>query len=290
VYNLLWHTVRSRTAHALAVGALLPIPTETHRLEDRGIPFSVRIALGQEQKSRATRVQKKAGVNPFLPPDRDLFVADLSETHFCLLNKYNVVENHLLILTRAFEPQEDRLNLRDFAALWRAMAEIDGLGFYNSGPEAGASQPHKHLQLVPSPLGEGPERVPLERVFGRAGLAGGIGRLPAFPFPHAVARLDLGAEHRREAEAPRRALTLYRELCRAVFPGGDVGPYNLLLTRDWMLLVPRVRDRAELGDGRSLGLNALAFAGSLFVPGPEELARLRRHGPVALLATVVGVG
>ena len=44
----------------------------------------------------------------------------------------------------------------DFDALARGLAAIDGLAFYNGGTVAGASQPHKHLQLVPVPLGVGP--------------------------------------------------------------------------------------------------------------------------------------
>jgi sulfate adenylyltransferase (ADP) / ATP adenylyltransferase len=30
-----------------------------------------------------------------------------------------------------------------------------GLAYYNCGPSSGASQPHKHVQVVPLPLAEG---------------------------------------------------------------------------------------------------------------------------------------
>ena len=40
----------------------------------------------------------------------DLFVADISPTHVCILNKFNVVDYHLLIITRAFESQENLLS------------------------------------------------------------------------------------------------------------------------------------------------------------------------------------
>ena len=69
-----------------------------------------------------------------------------------LLNKYNVVPHHLLIITRHFESQESALTQADFQALWTCLAEYDSLGFYNSGESAGASQPHKHLQTVPLPM------------------------------------------------------------------------------------------------------------------------------------------
>jgi ATP adenylyltransferase/5',5'''-P-1,P-4-tetraphosphate phosphorylase II len=42
----------------------------------------------------------------------------LSGTHTLLLNKFNIVAHHVLVVTRAFEPQTDPLNLQDFAATW----------------------------------------------------------------------------------------------------------------------------------------------------------------------------
>ena len=46
-----------------------------------------------------------------------MFVADVSDTHLCLLNKFNVIEHHLLIVTRKFEHQETLLTVRDFQAV-----------------------------------------------------------------------------------------------------------------------------------------------------------------------------
>ena len=84
-----------------------------------------------------------------------MFVADISPTHVCLLNKFNVIDHHLLVVTRAFEEQDAAINAADFAALWVCMAEVDGLAFYNGGKLAGASQRHKHLQIAPLPWGPG---------------------------------------------------------------------------------------------------------------------------------------
>lgn len=35
----------------------------------------------------------------------------------------------------------------DFAAWYRVVSELPGVGFYNSAAEAGASQRHKHMQV-----------------------------------------------------------------------------------------------------------------------------------------------
>ena len=59
--------------------------------------------------------------NPFLPYDEALWVAHLSASHALLLNKFNVVAHHLLVVTRAFEPQAAPLSAGDMAATWRVM-------------------------------------------------------------------------------------------------------------------------------------------------------------------------
>src|SRR5512135_268605 len=152
----------SATNHAISSGALFPIPTDYTFIEEVGIRFFVRVIASLSRKDEARQKQKQqinAGksVNPFLPPEKDLMVADISDTHLAILNKFSVVEHHLLIVARHFENQDMLLTLTDFEALWACMSEYDALGFYNGGREAGASQQHKHLQLVPLPLApEGP--------------------------------------------------------------------------------------------------------------------------------------
>ena len=149
--------IKEQTQHGLECGALQSIPTDYEFVEQNGIHFLVRILSNLNRKDEAKEKQDKAAktgkdFNPFLPYEKDLFVADISQTHLCLLNKFNVVDNHLLIVTREFEEQENLLNYQDFQAMWACLAQIDGLAFYNGGKVAGASQRHKHLQLVPTPL------------------------------------------------------------------------------------------------------------------------------------------
>jgi sulfate adenylyltransferase (ADP) / ATP adenylyltransferase len=60
-------------------------------------------------------------VNPFLPYNEDLWVAHLSDTHTLLLNKFNLVEHHTLVVTRVFEPQEARLSAADLLAVQLTM-------------------------------------------------------------------------------------------------------------------------------------------------------------------------
>ncbi|MGL5803920.1 MAG: ATP adenylyltransferase family protein [Xenococcaceae cyanobacterium] len=200
----LWTKIIQRTKTALECGALKPIPTTYEFIEQNGINFLVRIIANldcvarpkgdrkEKDKQKQEQKSKETGgkFNPFLPYDENLFVSNLSKTHLCLLNKFNVVDHHLLIVTRAFEEQENWLNLADFEAMQIVLSEIDGLAFYNGGTLAGSSQPHKHLQVVPFCLVEGEQKIPIAPVINNAIFDGAIGQIPAFPFQHALAKLN----------------------------------------------------------------------------------------------------
>ena len=286
----LWQRTLKRTQQALACGALQSIPTDYQYVEDGGIRFLVRVVANLERKAAARRpvdpfaLPGSPKANPFLPYEQELFVSNLSDSHVCLLNKFNVVEHHLLVVTRAFEPQEALLSLADFEALWLCLEQVNGLGFYNAGEIAGASQRHKHLQLVPLPLAPNGPAVPIQPALDGALPNGATSTCPALPFAHAYVRPPWQAvPYRDRAEA---TLGAYLDLLRTVglvpntspLPRSAAAPYNLLVTRDWMLLVPRSQEHVE-----RVSINALGFAGALLVRTPEDLARLKSVGPLSLL-------
>jgi ATP adenylyltransferase len=245
--------VETATERALASGALQPIATESCVIEDGGVEFVVRFVSSLARKAAARAAPQDALGNY----ERDLFVCDVSPTHYVLLNKFNVLPHHLLVVTRRFEPQEAPLTVQDFEALERSVPGPDWLAFHNAGRDAGASQARKHLQLVPMP------RIPIEPLL-EAG-----GRLP---FKHALAQIASAAE-------PPALLAAYWKLltdCEIT-----TQPYNLLIARSWMLLVPRLHERCE-----SLTVNALGFAGSFFARTHEEVALIRARGPMNVLRAV----
>lgn len=277
----LWPTLREQFEAARHGGAIHSIPTTTEVVEQNGVAFQVRLisALERKQETKAA----KPGVNPFLPYEPAVFVSDLSPTHVALLNKFYVVEHHLLIVTRLFEPQEALLTRADCAALLIGLSEIDGLAFYNAGAAAGASQPHKHLQLVPLPDSLGPQ-LPIEPLFREARENDGIGSLPRLPFLHAWAPMD-PAWVEKPVEGAMPLLDRYRALLRAVGLSDQIGesaaPYNFLATRRWLFLIPRSRDSFE-----HISVNALGFAGALLVKRTAEIERLRQAGPMTALCHV----
>jgi ATP adenylyltransferase len=288
----LWTSVKERTEHALQCGALLSIPTEFEFVEQDGVRFLVRILSNLNRKKAAKEKQSATSgeeFNPFLPYEEDLFVADISDTHVCILNKFNVADYHLLIITRAFEEQESLLTLEDFTAMWACLADFDGLAFYNSGKTAGASQRHKHLQLVPLPLAPSGPQIPIEPLLTAAQFQESIASdvsatptldftnvIPKLPFVHAFAPLN---PHwvRSPFAGAQATLEVYRTLLHSV----GTGAYNLLATREWILIVPRSQEHFQ-----SISVNSLGFAGALLVRNPAEMEILKAQGPMTILKSV----
>jgi sulfate adenylyltransferase (ADP) / ATP adenylyltransferase len=290
--RVLGSALQRAAQHALACGALQPIESELHVIEEGGVRFLVRqlSPLGRRRLDRR-RARGAAAPNPFLPFDPKLFVADISRTHVALLNKFALIPHHMLIVTRRFEAQEALLCDADFEALCVCLAQVDGLTFYNGGAVAGASQPHKHLQMVPLPLESAGSFTPIDAVLDSVRDQKGILAVPGLIFPHAFTWLDPGL-FEQDRDAAAQIASLYSRLhhrigIHAIERNGErhqSGPWNLLVTRKWMLAVPR-----QCEDFRGVAINALGFAGSLFVRDEKQLAVIVGAGPMAALAAVAGL-
>ena len=172
-----------------------------------------------------------------------------------------------------------------------------GLGFYNSDATAGASQPHRHFQIVPgsSFVGEGWDeaRPPISRDIealprdpwrwsGRvpfrpvaqtlprlAGVAHGVVLLP----PRATFRVARGRRPSLTSDATHRLIRAQDFSTDGAFADALLRAYalllhdldllngeshNLLVGRGWLLVVAR---RAREASG--VDVNALGFAGCL---------------------------
>ena len=290
----LWTRTIQQTEHAIKCGALLSIPTEYELVEQDGISFIVRILSNLKRKDEAKKQQDQKTAtsgkefNPFLPYESDLFVTDISDTHLCLLNKFNIIDHHLLIVTRAFEEQESFLTLEDFEAMWTCLAEFDGLVFYNSGKIAGASQRHKHLQIVPLPLVPDGAKIPIESAIASAKFKDSIGTISDFKFVHAMAKLTPTWVESPSSAAEATMQSYHNLLLNVGLIGNDSinyeeesRPYNLLATREWIMIIPRSQE-----DFQSIPVNSLGFAGAMLVRNEEQLKLLKDIGPMNILKHV----
>lgn len=286
----LWEKTVLTTKNALSKKALHPILTKCEIVEHNGIPFILRIVDNLVKKDKEKKKQKEKQkdsstfVNPFLPYDKDLFIDNIGNDHVLILNKFNVFEHHLLIITRDFEHQESALNSKDFSALWTILSQIKGLGFYNSGELSGASQPHKHLQLVPYPLADNVDNIPLHNLILSNKKYHEILTLNDLPYLHSIVFFDNLKEHSRE-ENGKILEEYYQRLLKKVNitiendkPNRN---YNLLITEDWMMIIPRSQEKFA-----SISINSLGFAGVFLVKNEEQLKLIKDSDLLTILSQV----
>jgi ATP adenylyltransferase len=265
-----WRAALAVSESARASGALVPLATELLYVPGTE-PFVLR-----RLTSRPPRHLRPEGPkpNPFLPWDTPLEVERLASGHVLLLNKYPVQPAHLLVITQDWRPQSGWIDATDWAAVATVASDCGGLWFFNSSATAGASQPHRHLQLLPRHASEA--SCPLaERLEAQL-----IGAEAPWAWAYRLSR-------RQDPSGGSDLPELYARHCRELGLGEreqDPLPrhaYNLLFDDHWFLTVRRLREHCA-----GFSVNGLGFAGYLLCTEASDREWLGRHGPWRLLEAV----
>ena len=307
---------------ALASGALVPVQAEQVEMEDAGMRFILRwvSSLAAKDASRSAapaqadaagdRAGKIEGVqggvvndkvtkddkavaipggprdpnfNPFLNPDPALTVGRVGDAHVAILNKFPLCARHLVLARREFEEQLRPLARSDFAALAELMGEAGGIGLYNGGTAAGASQRHKHVQWMPDDAGNASLRLFAPGL--PAGLAEqGMATHPALPMRHCFVRVRCGRGETVETAADSLQAGFERACAELGLGAGEDGllpPFNLLAGDGWLLAIPRSREHFE-----GISMSAVCFGGTLYTRHREQIEAIRAVGPLRALAAV----
>ncbi|KAI8964057.1 HIT-like protein [Daldinia sp. FL1419] len=286
-------------------GDLTYYPTQVTILTPNSIPFQLRFSPALALKPKAPKPKEPHGkpFNPFENPSPAMLIADLPPSHRLVLNKFAVVPEHFILITKDFKPQTHILEKEDLAATFACIQAYRANGrelfaFFNSGPHSGASQPHRHLQLLPvERMRDGLEEV--DRGSDWSVLAERVTESEkALPFKVFTAniRSDMTADERHGAY-----LELYRNAVKAAFPdkqpsgeGEAVLSYNFAMTSDSIALCPRTAEGAMIKDklGQDVGvvsLNGTVLAGTTLVKNEVEWDVLRED-PDQLLNVLKGIG
>jgi len=275
----LWKAALGRSDEAEQCGALKPLKTEIVSLGSWASQFECR-----RLQSRLPRHLQPAGPkpNPFRPWDPNLEVEGVGRGHMLILNKYPVQRGHMLLITRQWAAQTGWLNEEDWQAVQSVDQDTTGLWFFNSGPLAGASQPHRHLQLLPRnkltaicPRATWFETRLSQQSDAQQGAA-------------QVGALEQSCGVRARDSNEQDLYRLYTDLVIELGLGDPAKepvprhPYNLLLSPTWMAVILRNREKA-----RGFSINGLGFAGYLLATDESDVAWLERYGPEELLKAVV---
>jgi ATP adenylyltransferase len=275
--------------------------------------------------------------DPFENPPAALKITDLTTSHYLVLNKFAVVPEHFILATTDFKHQTHVLEEADLESTLACIEAYDAaaattasasapkavengdssssrsgnreecglFAFFNSGEHSGASQPHRHIQLLPISQmrndleDQGAWDVMTDKLEVR--------RPPFATFSESI-RPGMSGRDLHETY-----LRLYRRACRAVahFKGAsDSSPedpteaipsegealisYNMAMTKSTLVVSPRLAEGADIvtPEGRTLGslaLNGTVLAGTALVKSELEWEALRKDS-VRFMNVLRGIG
>lgn len=178
-----------------------------------------------------------------------------------------------ILHTREYQRQSEDLGFGDVRAAWVVLGALDGEGekgegvmaIYNCGAEAGASQGHKHLQLFPKPARSVFELYPYQISLS----ASESTTHPKVPYKHAIMAIQ-------EKASAEDVFAVYEKLLgemRPVMQKEGVEDYNVVLVREWMLLVPRRHHGRE-----GVECNAAGMMGMVWLKDEAEREGWERLG------------
>lgn len=261
--------------------------------EESNMTFEVKIveALNRRPNNRASEpgeshvelndkkiedIQKK---NPFLHPEPELTIVNsLFGKYRLILNKYPNTKYHFLMVTKEFEKQDSLLKPEELQIMHTILENLNNknkeqfasdeeryFSFFNSGPESGYSQFHKHIQFM---------MLPKNFKVYQDDVVRGIDyfipkeinekRRPLFyktaSFKHYILKLkkdSIDEEDELDSLAIlymyliKRTLNIFKE-----FELEQKISYNFIMMSDWMMIVPRRAAKYE-----DVWQNSLGFMG-----------------------------
>ena len=215
--------------------------------------------------------------NPFNPWEKILEIERIGNNHQLILNKYPVQKGHILLITNSWKPQNGWLDIDDWVAIRKVNKDTSGLWFFNSSPIAGASQPHRHIQLLRRSYGE--NNCPREKWF----LDFKINNDNETKLKKSIVVSDFDF-----LENSTYLYNLYLELTRKIGLGDPINdkkpkfPYNILITNKWIAIIKRKFDHIH-----GFSVNGLGFAGYLLITEKSNINYLKKYGPEKLLENFV---
>jgi len=215
--------------------------------------------------------------NPFCPWEKILEIDKIGDNHQLILNKYPVQKGHILLITNEWKPQNGWLDIKDWRAIQQVNKATSGLWFFNSSPNAGASQPHRHFQLLRRSKNE--ISCPREKWF--LEMKKDINSYSKLKKNIIVSKFNF-------LENSISLFELYLELSKKLGLGDPISdskprfPYNLLITNKWIAIIKRSNDHIH-----GFSINALGFAGYLLVTEKSDINYLKKYGPEKLLENFV---
>ena len=275
--EFIWSKALEISRKAVDSGALIPLDTIKHKSNEECSDYELRFLKSPIPKYLIEYGPKK---NPFIPWDPRLEIQPINDKHTLILNKYPVQLGHMLLITNNWEPQNGWLTLDDFEAIINVDNDTTGLWFFNSSREAGASQPHRHFQLLPRHFNE--SICPRYDWF--YSLLNNKNHKNS-KISHCISIKPRSKNVKSNANdlfQSYKSMVIDMDLGDIDTNSKPLKSYNLLITPSWISLITRGKDRSN-----GFNINALGFAGYFLGTKNSNVDILIKYGPEEILRNVI---
>lgn len=205
-----------------------------------------------------------------------------------VLNKFPVMPNHTLLITNEWIHQKTNLTPYDLLTSYQLILQMNQnnnnkdnkerhLIIYNSGSKSGSSQNHKHLQLLKFPNNFTPFQDNLcknKDHFIPSDINSPLID-PLVSFAHFVIPLPKDKNLITQSLLNDCYLSLLQYINK-FFPNDnnlqDQRSYNVILTENWLCLVPRSNIRAT---NLPVGFNSIGYTGLIMIKQLETLNTIK---------------
>ena len=248
--------------------------------DDHGIPFEVRYLPCLDKKPTDDRPSTPSSdtemkdadtppKDPFAEP-RDNVIVEM-EQYTCVLNKYALERGHFLCVTNEWYPQKGLLRAQDLRIMYDLVSNLSARHycFFNCGQLAGASQEHRHFQFLGVPAFNTPCWP--DQIYLRDKQATEIQMHEHIPAYHFLLPILDSSTIALETTFQR----LFSTAQQAIHTSDNEMPYNLMLTKEYMLLFPR---RHEEWDEHEIGVGGTCLAGQIMVTKTEDIQLAKEIG------------
>ena len=220
--------------------------------------------------------------------EKSLIVSKIGKSHTMILNRFNTIKDHSLLITNNFIEQSLPLNKIDLDVWFWCISETNSLGFYNSNYLAGASVSHKHMQIIPMDelwiyrQDDSLYPIPIDDVI-MPNIENNIWTpydsnkrnlysIQSVNFIHKIAILDDSNKKYLE--------NIYNILLSSI----KTNSYNLIITKSWCMIVPR--SKREFSN--KIGINGFGFVGLLLGRNPNIIDTINDFGGPSKVLVDVG--
>lgn len=241
--------------------------------------------------------------DPFEEPyNPNLFAGEIHTDdgdYAVLLNKFAVVQDHFILVTKKYTSQNGPLTPTDLVQAYLLLVAAKKAGkhfmaFYNCGDRSGASQPHKHIQFIPVE-DDGPPIEKLTRTQNPEEQFKPFS-INSLPYSHFINRFP--------SATPAIGIDILEDLLGSTFmglldrvistirqdpdhPSGSPS-YNVIITLEHLYVIPRKKEKYAFKESQQddMSVNALGFAGMLLVKSEEDLESVKGEGALNILKGV----